>query len=253
MAGLFVLLIALAVVSSKNGVVKVTSTSIPTATAPTESSRMARVAADKVNSPEAKPSEAKPQEAKTGPVLFVNSVPPRYLSVAAHIVNPNPGLWLPASHYTATAYDASGVILGTEENVISLGPAEERWLVIYAMSAPGDVAKVDVQIRRDQAWRPASTYPVPPLTLLQANYVPDPSILHDNKLTGQFRNDGKIVVPQVRIDTVFLDSQGKLVGVSETFEQTVQPGQTVSFSASPAWPAASVKTYLITDVLNGLF
>jgi hypothetical protein len=49
---------------------------------------------------------------------------------------------------------------------------------------------------------------------------------------GQIRNDGAAAAAQVRIDVVYLGSQGQLLGTAYSFVDDLPPVQTASFTGS---------------------
>lgn len=173
-----------------------------------------------------------------------------YITAAALIQNPNPDQWMPTESYTATAYDAAGGVIGSYDNVLSLGPGETRWVVVSQMDAPGQVARVDFQIRRSKPFRPASADPAPPIAIVQSNFQADRL---SAKEVGQIRNDGAVDVPQVRIDVLYFDDQGNLLGTAMDFVQHLKPGEVVSFSASSfgrVGQPADVKVFAVPELLR---
>lgn len=104
------------------------------------------------------------------------------------------------------------------------------------------MARAELQVRLTKEWRPASTWPTPPLSVVQSTYRED---RFSSKVVGQVRHDGPVTtIPQVRVTTLHWDAQGRLVGTGQTFLSGVAPGQTVSFEAtvSPRGEGAVART-----------
>lgn len=218
-----------------------------------------------VPSPASKPTVApaaapkpkpKPTAAPVGQEIVVEKVlfaprgsDKRYITAAALVRNPNPDLWMPTESYTATAFDAAGMVLGTDENVIGLGAGEERWVVVMQMTAPGEVSRVEFQLRRRRPFQPAATDPAPKMTVVQSNLQGSgPSAVQ----VGQVKNEGTVPVQMARVDVVYFDAAGALIGTGSAHPSDVGPGQTVSFRTlfGPNSTPADTKTYVTPELLR---
>jgi hypothetical protein len=160
------------------------------------------------------------------------------------------------SDYTITVYDASGKVVGTDQNVTALGPGEARWLVAGQIATGTDaVARADLQLRPTKAWRPAASWPAPELTVSQATYRDD---RFSPRVVGQVTHEGTTTpLSQVQITTVHWDAQGNLVATGQGFVSSVAPGQTVSFEATPVVrgeaPVAKTETQAAAVLVPGLY
>jgi hypothetical protein len=190
--------------------------------------------------------DEEPAEIAVGSVLFTG-FSSGSVTVVAWVGNPNLSLYLPGSEYTVTAYDATGLVVGSDTGVFSLGAGEERWVVHRILQAPVDqVARAGFQVRRSRPFRPAESDPAPPITVLQSTLQIDRLVMTSGRQVGQVRNDGAESARQVQIDVVYFDGAGELLAATQAFLSDVKAGETTSFSTSPVTlrtPPADLKTF----------
>jgi hypothetical protein len=175
----------------------------------------------------------------------------RYAEAAVLMRNPNAGWWLPTTGLTITVYDAAGAILGVTSPSVVLGPGESRWVVANSISTGGGVpARAEVQLRGNEPWRPASTWPAPPLTVVQSAFRPDQ---YFPKVVGQIKNDGSVRIGQVRLVVLLWDAQGALLDADYSFESAIEPGQTVAFENTVSVPrGATVARVEVQPTAEGI-
>jgi hypothetical protein len=188
------------------------------------------------------------QEIQVEQVLFTPLSSETYYTGAVLLKNPNQDLWIGYEDYTATAFDAAGTVVGTDKNVVSLAPGEERWMVIMQVTVSTRPARFDFQLRRTKPFHPATSYPPVKLSVVQSN-------LQAGQHTGLIKNDGSIDVSLVNVEIVYFDAQGGLLGTSSAFIQNLAAGQQQSFKASvysKIQPTAT-KTYAIPELFPQFF
>lgn len=151
----------------------------------------------------------------------------RNLSVLAMVENPNPDWWMPVSNATLSVFDQRDRIIGTEDDVIYLGPSETAPLLYWSVDIGGDPStqyRIVIELKPDPL-RPLSAWPGAKAELVQSNRVNDHVI-------GQVQNTGEVDIPQTKILAIVRNSAGEVIDFDFTFADDMEPGQIVPFDLS---------------------
>lgn len=151
-----------------------------------------------------------------------------WIAVAVPVTNPNQDAWVPVTSYSLVVFGDGDQILSVEENASHFPPNSLTWVVNTTIDAgdPALVRRIEFTINPKFSVKP---YPAPPISITQHNLR---SRTFGPEILGIVKNEGEVEVDQVRINGLFRDAAGKLLGVAQGFSSQLLPGTTVPFRAS---------------------
>ena len=164
-----------------------------------------------INSPPGPSSGPRDADVVVGKVQFIqDEQAPGYATAVVLVTNPNSGRWLPYSKYVFTAKDAAGAVLGSDENVVHLGPSASVGVVspqISLGSTGARLATVEFGLE-PKPWRSADEYPDVALSVVSAVLVKGKN---ETRVTGQLTSDSNQTL-SIRIHCLLLDTAGAFAG-----------------------------------------
>ena len=180
---------------------------------------------------EAKSNELQPIEVKDFGWTLSES---GYLHYGIILYNPNEKTVYDYPSFRITAKDANGVVLGTEDQTLSIIYPDET--MGYAFQSfecsemPTDV-QVEVLDSEDYKIRDVSTLNRPehqPFEIVNAT-------MRENKIVGEIINHDTYDYGQVAVSVIFRDNAGKIVGGTTTFVDNLKANGTVPFDLDEIW------------------
>ena len=202
--------------------------------------------AEEVNEPDAEPVDTEPEKTEE-PVVEETEEPARFLpleikefgysikdgylyySVCIH--NPNESFYVEFPTFRITARDADNILLGTEEQVLnSIYPQQDVWHAFLGFKVEEAPSKVDVEMLEPNDYNisDVSTAKHPtyiPLTIIN-------SAKRGDKIVGEIQNDNDYDINQAIVTIVFRDAEGKLLGGTSTFVDSVKAKSATPFDES---------------------
>jgi hypothetical protein len=142
----------------------------------------------------------------------------------------------------ATAYDAGGAVVATQDALACLGvvpPGGESPFEIPFFQATGDIARYAIEVEARPASREA------PSGLDAGNILVTSSPSGEYRLSGEIRNNSRTTYRFVQVCAAFYDAAGNVVRVDSTFTNppTLDPRESGDFEV--AQTATAIDTYRI--------
>lgn len=149
-----------------------------------------------------------------------------YCSVKVH--NPNTDLAILSPTVRVTARDASGALLGTQDQTLStIYPQQDFWYsgqFLQVDTAPSSVEFTIVQ--------PDDYNIVSPSTLEQSAFTPlsvENTAMHSERLVGEVVNKNDFDLDMIVVAAVFRNESGDLIGGESTFVDKLSSSGSVPF------------------------
>lgn len=173
-------------------------------------------------------SEALPHEVKE----FAYAMNGEYLYYAVVIHNPNMDYALDYPTFRVTARDAEGILLGTEDQTLSIiYPGQDFSYAFQAFHVDEVPSTVDIEIIP-----PESHNIRVPETLKRPEYTPMTVVNTamrgsgmESRIVGEVRNDNDYTYDNAIVTVFFRDAEGKLIAGESTFIDNVSAHSTTPF------------------------
>lgn len=159
---------------------------------------------------------------------FGYSVSNGYLYISVILHNPNKDIAIDLPSFRITARDANNALLGTQDQTISIVYPEQDFVYAGQMCAVDEEpATVDIELLKldDYNYRKVSSLNHPefkPFETLSAT-------AKENSLIGEIQNNNDYDFDTVIVSVVYRDADGKLIGGTCTFVDSVSANATAPY------------------------
>lgn len=154
-----------------------------------------------------------------------------YLYVAVVLHNPNPNYCVEFPAFRVTARDADGLLLGSNDQVLSVIYPQQDFCYAGQMFKVDDVpATIDFE-----ALAPNDYNIVKPQNLDHPNYDPlsiISSVIREDRAMGELNNSNNFDIDSAIVAIVYRDESGQIVGGDSTFISNVSASNSTPFDIS---------------------
>ncbi len=147
----------------------------------------------------------------------------------ATLKNPNDDLYGVFPTVAVTARDATGAVVGTDDQVLESFPPGATIAFASQIKATAEPATIDITYKRVE-WSKTKTRPAdyPPFTAEMVSFTPDR--VAGFTVSGDLRNPYSQPVDELAVTALVRDAGGKLLGGRTTFVDGLPAGGTAPFS-----------------------
>lgn len=152
-----------------------------------------------------------------------------YISVILH--NPNPDYCIEFPSFRVTARDADGLVLGSEDQTLSVIYPKQDFCYAGQMFQVDDIpTSVEVEVLAPDDYQILN-----PQHMDHPTYVPLEivnSVVRDDRLMGEISNSNDYDIDSAIVTVLYRDENGEIVGGNSTFINKVSASATTPFDFS---------------------